>query len=440
MAEPRFFLPAFMYGRNRGEAPQNVPNEFPRLRAGQPARPSSSWWMVRSDRLSHPAALVYDSGRVYGLCAGPYFIKDNGLKRQWQPERAGAGAFYQYGGFSCSLANGSVGYTLGYENAPLMFIKSRLVKERAPIGANAFRLEAGETVDFEMLLYDYEAASELGINEALEQVYYRYYQQPRPGSDIATAASDLSKAIYQYAWLPEEQNYSTFVYENKETGGFRYNKILSNSWTGGLTAAVPVLLGELRLGDGDMRQQALSCIDNIVRHSLNPGSGLPFEAFNNGLWSNKGWWFDCMRTPGHSAYLVGQACYFLMKAYEYEKRLGGQLHGVWMDFVNEVLQRLENVKNSDGEYPAILSSVTGAGLEYDSFSGTWCMAALAYYSWLTGDRRELDGLKRSERHYYETYLKRMECYGAPLDADKAVDSEGILAYMKAVRYIHAMTG
>lgn len=37
-------------------------------------------------------------------------------------------------------------------------------------------------------------------------------------------------------------------------------------------------------------------------------------------------------------------------------------------------------------------------------------------------------------------MKRMECYGAPLDADKAVDSEGILAYIKAVRYLHALTG
>lgn len=44
------------------------------------------------------------------------------------------------------------------------------------------------------------------------------------------------------------------------------------------------------------------------------------------------------------------------------------------------------------------------------------------------------------KHYYETYVKRMECYGAPLDADKAVDSEGILAYIKAVRYLHALTG
>ncbi|WP_178382376.1 hypothetical protein [Paenibacillus sp. P3E] len=40
------------------------------------------------------------------------------------------------------------------------------------------------------------------------------------------------------------------------------------------------------------------------------------------------------------------------------------------------------------------------------------MAAMAYYIWLTGDRTHLEGLKLSEEHYYETYVKRMECYGA----------------------------
>ena len=53
---PRFFLPGFMYGRNRGEAPLRVDNEFPRLREAPASRPASPWWMVRSDRLSHPAA------------------------------------------------------------------------------------------------------------------------------------------------------------------------------------------------------------------------------------------------------------------------------------------------------------------------------------------------------------------------------------------------
>lgn len=435
---PRFFLPAFMYGRNRGEAPQNVPNEFPRLREGNPSRPSSPWWMVRSDRLSHPAALVYDTGKIYGLCASPYFISKDGVKIQWKPDLTGE--FYQYSGYTCSLAKGTVGYTLGYENAPLLFIKSRLVKERAPLDENCFELTAAESVEFTLDLYEFEAESELGINAVLEDIYYRYHQPPRQGSDIQTAAADLAKAIYQYAWLPEDRSYSTFVYEDKETGGYRYNKIISISWTDGLSVATPVLMAALRLGDESMREQALSCIENIVGNSLNPASGLPYEAYQNGKWSINGWWFDGMRTPGHSAYLCAQAMFYIMKAYEFEKRIKNCFHEDWMVFVKKVLLVLEKSKNSDDEYPTILSERTGAGLEYDSFSGTWIMAALAYYSWLTGDQSCLDSLKRSEWHYYETYVKRMECYGAPLDADKAVDSEGILAYIKAVRYLHALTG
>ncbi|MGN7761320.1 hypothetical protein [Paenibacillus sp. 22594] len=435
---PRFFLPAFMYGRNRGEAPQNVPNEFPRLREGNPSRPSSPWWMVRSDRLSHPAALVYDNGTIYGLCASPYFISKDGVKIQWKPDLPGE--FYQYGGYTCSLAKGTVGYTLGYENAPLLFIKSRLVKERAPLDENCFELAPAEPVEFTLDLYEYEAESELGINAVLEDIYFRYHQPPRQGSDIQTAAADLSKAIYQYAWLPEDRSYSTFVYEDKETGGYRYNKIISISWTNGLTVATPVLMAALRLGEESMRGQALSCIENIIENSLNPASGLPYEAYQDGKWSIAGWWFDGMRTPGHSAYLCAQAMFYIMKAYEFEKRIKNGYHEDWMVFVKKVLLVLEKSKNSDDEYPTILSERTGAGLEYDSFSGTWCMAAMAYYGWLTGDRTHLEGLKRSEKHYYETYVKRMECYGAPLDADKAVDSEGILAYIKAVRYLHALTG
>lgn len=63
---PRFFLPGFLYGRNRGEAPIRVDNRYPRLRAGTPEFPASPWWMVRADRLSHPAAFLLDGGRVMG--------------------------------------------------------------------------------------------------------------------------------------------------------------------------------------------------------------------------------------------------------------------------------------------------------------------------------------------------------------------------------------
>lgn len=432
---PRFFLPAFMYGRNRGECPQNVPNEFPRLRE-EAKRPSSPWWMVRGDRLSHPTALVYDTDKIYGFNASPYFICNDGVKEQWKPELEGG--FYQYAGYTCSLLRGTIGYTLGYENAPWMFVQSHDVRERAELDENCFQLEAGESITYCMELYEFDAKSELDINAVIQEVYYRYHQSPRKASGERTTVADLAQAVYEDAWLPDDFNFIGQVFE--ENGGYRYNKIISISWTNGLAVATPMLLSALRLENESMRQQAISCIANVVEHSLNPATGLPYEAYNDGVWSLNGWWFDGMHTPGHTTYLIGQAMYYILRAYEYEKNLKGCIHDDWLNFAKEVLIKIEKTKNTDEEYPFILSEKTGAGIEYDAFSGSWCMAALSYYSWLTGDRTYLDGLCKSERHYHEAFIKHIECYGAPLDTDKATDSEGIIAYIKAVKYLHILTG
>lgn len=435
---PRFFLPAFMYGRNRGEAPQKVPCEFPRLRDGNPSRPSSPWWMTRSDRLSHPAALVYDSGKIYGFSTSPYFISGKGVKQQWSPGLEGT--FYQYGGYSCSLAQGSVGYTLGYENAPLMFINAVRVRERAPLTGNCFELAPGEAIEVLMDIYSFDAETELAVNDVIQEVYYRYHQEPRKASDVKTAVSDLAKAVSRYAWMPEHLSYAGQVFEDGGNGGYRYNKIFSLSWTNGLSVAAPMLMSALRLQDESMRRQAVSCIDNIVKHSLNPSSGLPFDAYVDGAWCNNGWWFDSLPAPGHSSYMCGQALYYILKAYEFEKNMKKCIHQDWLEFVKNALKRLVKTVSPEGEFPFVLSEKNGTGLDYDSFGGAWCMAALAYYCWLTGDKAYLDSIKKSEKHYYREYICHMECYGAPMDTFKAVDSEGILAYIKAVRYLHAMTG
>ena len=40
---------------------------------------------------------------------------------------------------------------------------------------------------------------------------------------------------------------------------------------------------------------------------------------------------------------------------------------------------------------------------------------------------------------YEEYVKKCICYGGPLDISKGVDSEGILAYIRAVMLLHMIT-
>lgn len=173
---------------------------------------------------------------------------------------------------------------------------------------------------------------------------------------------------------------------------------------------------------------------------MNPSTGLSYKPYSDGKWSIDGLWFDDMHTPWHSSYLIGQALFYILKAYDYEIRFKNCHHEEWLIFVKPIITKINKTKNTDGEYPFILSEKTGAGIEYDAFSGAWCMAALAYYCYLTGDKSHMDNLQKSERHYYEAYIKQMECYGALLDTDKATDSERIITYIKAIRFIHALTG
>ena len=442
--DPSFFLPAFMYGRNRGECPQNAFKEFPRLREFGATRPSSPYWFVRSDRLSHPVTLVYDKGMVRGFYASPYFVIKDGKKTQWAPGISGD--FYQYSGFYCSLDDGALGYTLGYENAPWLFVESRLFEERKPLGDNCFTLESGESIEVDIHVYEYKAVDAMGVSAAIQDTYNFYHQNPRSASDVKETVRDLAAAVSEYAWIEETEQYSCFVFHKQDAkpsqgdANTEYRELYSLTWTNGLSVAIPMLMASLRLNETQMRLQAEAYIDKVVATSLNSASGLPYDSNDGKNWHIKGWWFDGMHTGGHSAYLTGQAVYYILKAYEYEKKLGGMERTDWLEFVKPILEKTEAEKNSDFEYPFVFSEKNGTGLEYDSFGGAWCLAACAYYTRLTNDYQYLDGLKKSEKHYYEAYVSRMECYGTPLDTDKATDSEGILAYVRAVRYLYEITG
>ena len=433
---PRFFLPGFLYGTNRGEAPLLTDSKAPRLREGSPEFPASSWWMTRSDRLSHPAVFAYSGGRIVGFCAPPYYLRQHGRVVPWQP--GASGSRFQYAGFGCALDPGGLIYTLGYENAPWFFLDSHHYFPRAKLGANCFCLEPGEEVRFTVAAFSFPAKSETALNGAVRAVYSLYHESPRKCQSPETAVRRISEAVSADAWLPDSESYAGFVFDKPDSHEVR--PLPSLSWTNGLAVAVPMLMAALRLSREDMRSQALACIGRMVRHGINPKNGLPFTSETDGVWSNRGWWYDKQPVPGHAAYLVGQAVYLVLKAYLFEEKLKGIRHGDWLEYARGIISVTELSRNGDGEYPYIFSEETGAGLCYDSLSGAWCMAAAALFAAITGERENLPGLLKSEKHYYSAYVSRMECYGGPLDIDKQTDSEGVLAYIRAVRWLHTITG
>lgn len=431
----KFFMPGYMYGNNTADMPNHGRKEFPRIIPGAYSRPESNFWMTRSDRLAEPVSILYYGGRVLGISAKPCLIDENG-------------DFKQFCGFTCGVwgdntecKKASVGYTLGYENAPWLFVQTATVCDREPVTQNnSCKISAGEEVSLQIRVYDYVAEDETGVHQAIKDVYAAYHQSPRKieGMTVKKATKMLADAIRDYAWLEDEHMYSGFVYDREN--GFEYNKIYSLTWTNGLSVACPMLLAANRMQDARMREQALSFIGEVLAHSYNPSSGLLYEAINSGVWSTRGWWYSGMHSGGHSSYLNGQAVYYILKSFISEQKYKGIEHKEWLEFVAPVIEKLNSIKNTDNEYPFAMSEKTGAGLEYDSMSGAWCLAATALFSQLTDDQKYLEGMRLSEQHYYDYFVKKVVCYGGPLDTDKAVENESVLAFIRAARILHEITG
>lgn len=425
--EARFFLPAFMYGWNQGEKDMiMIPGSklYPRLRHAPCDIPYSPYWMVRADRLSHPVTMMWANSFLYAISAPPWRMEDNQLKG--------------FNGFSCALGTTSaIGFTLGYENAPWLYIDGQTNGPRTFDDANCFHLPAGTEYTFQMQVYVLECPEEAGMSAVVDDVYCRWHASPRQGADYKECISDIAEAIYHDCWLDVEHNYATMI--SIENGHIQRQLSTSISWTGGLEIAVPMLMAATRLNNDSYRLQALSCIQDIVDHSMNVNSGLPYESCNNGQWSVDGWWQSCLPLHGHSSYVVGQALYYILKGYDWEKKHSGVIHDDWLEFVRKVSDRIESTRDNQGEYPYVWSAEDGRSLEYDSFAGCWCLAARVYLAQLTGDAGMLPDCFKSEAHYYNKFVKHMECYATPIDTFRAVDSEGILAYIRVVRMLHEMT-
>lgn len=432
--QANYYLPGFMYNTNRGDKPWKVDCKFPRLNSSV-ANPSdsdcplSSFYMVRADRLSHPCALMYvTNGRssIRGFHTSPYYCEKD---------------FIQYNGFTCNSKRQTVGYTFGYENAPWLFVQSHTILPRQTSG-NYFTIKPDQKITQIFYIYDYETSSLTDIHKVIKNVYDAYHEKPKTSVSVDEAIKDLSLAVCNYAWLPSKKYFSGFVREDglteKGQEKFSYNEIPSISWTNGIVVAYPQLIAAARLKNQKMREQALICIQNIVDNSLNKSSSLPYETFDGQNWNCHGWWYGGMHSGGHSAYLDGQFIYYLLKAYQFEKDKG-IIHEDWLTFSKTVVSALEQEISRSGAYPFIYSETDGTGIEYDSLGSVWALTASLQLALITNDSKRLALFEKSLTHYYKNFIAKLECYGSPLDTDKAPDNEGVLAFIRAAKLLHQIT-
>ena len=263
---------------------------------------------------------------------------------------------------------------------------------------------------------------------------------PNDSYTVKDSVKALAEAVSDYAWISRNNSYSLFVFNSPGSDEMELRELGSFSWTNGLSIATPMLMSAIRLKNQTMKTQAISCIDSIVKNCINPSSGLPYDGFMNDEWTLKGWWYDCLKNPGHTGYIIGQGIYYIIKAYSFLLETCNEKHDEWLTFAKAVITILEKQRNTEGEYPYLLSGQTGAGIEYDSLGSIWCMAATLKYIETTNDTHWLEAIQLSEQHYYTKYVAKCQCYGGPFDITKNIDSEGILAYIRSVAILHRLTG
>lgn len=197
--DAEFFMPAFMYGKNKGEIDRHPKSKlFPRLKKGSTGYPYSNYWMVRGDRLSHPVSMMYTNGYLFGISGSPYCINEHEKKIGWYPGRKGD--LIHFNGFYCSLEeNPTVGFTLGYENAPIHYIDGPIVQPRAPLSEkNCLILKKKEELNLKLFVYHYKAEDEGDISLIIKDQYAKFHQLPRAAATVKQAVNDIAYAIYRY--------------------------------------------------------------------------------------------------------------------------------------------------------------------------------------------------------------------------------------------------
>ncbi len=450
--DARFFLPGYMYGDN-GAASKLQPRlikEFQRLRKGLVNIPFSPSWYMRGDQLTHPVAVMFAGHTMWGISGSPYMTQADPLTF-WTPGNDG---FAGYNGFYCSVEkNAAVGFTAGYMNYPGIYTTPWEYNRYDANRQGCISIPAGRTVKFELRVYAFPAEHESALGKVIENVYESYHERPRAKNEAGfrEAARDISRAISTDAYNPRVNNYAlimlkpvsdlspnTYRPEKRfSVGDYRAVNEGLIGWTNGAVIALPLLEASYRLGDAAPRRQGIKVIDEIVAKSLNPATGIPYCAKIDGKWTNKGWWTPWIESEGvkagHSSYIVAQALYYVLKAYDLEKSHDHE-HTAWLAFAGKVIDTVAKTQDDNGAFPRFWDEATGAGYGYGAFSGCWVAAAMAYYAKLTSRGDILPAVIKSEAHYYRD-VERMECAETPLDVADSPDSEGVLAYIRLTKIL-----
>ncbi len=420
------FMPAFMYGCNEGgNSPWAM---YPQLDNGSNGGNTKPWvareWYVRADRSSHGLTSVI-TDRLF------YAIGGRDVSR------------YSYNKIACKngLAISSTDphkltFSVGYANWPFTYSVNPGRNFALP---EAFvNLSAGEVITPIFLLFGSHENRQDAASRILRESYLLLHDRVNDAGSVEDGIRAVSDALVDYGYSIKAKNFYVTLSDDPRIA--ETSTQFNSAWAGGLRTGYPLLIAGHQLKNKKWLECARSLFDDMATNGICEKTNMFFENYNvsNDEWSTRGWWYGAMENPGHSGYVNGQVCHYMLLAYIADKEAGMD-HPDWLTSSKRVLDHIANVQADDGRFGFSYSEEDGSIADGVGFSSCWFTPAFATLHKITGDAKYLNTARKA-MDFYRQDVEAFNVYGGPHDIPKSPDEEGILAWIDAARILHESTG
>jgi len=445
--------PGVLFGDNNlGGAEEG---HFPNLTAKHGSSVSCSpYWELRADRASHPVSLICFDGGLAAISIAPY---SDGKPASDPDHVSPTDAFIRNGLFS-QIAHAdeqhACGVTLGYGNLPRTFLN----KDQWGGTTEHFTLNTSATGR----IFIEHADDRRAAHAAIRKVYDDGRDTPESPLSLRDTAAALTDAMLNINWFDEHgrnavgteaakmspfhggkvprENFTNMDSRDADRKQLKPWRTLADiGWTGGGVTGYPMLIAGHLLGDTLAVERAKHALDHVAA-AYKPESGLLWDV--NGKHEGhrvNGWWAGYIVQDVHCAYTNGSAVYYLLKSYLFARDTMQTEQSGWLDTATKVLNTSAKLQLPDGNYGYAYSTEQPKVVDDKGFAGVWFAAAMAELYQITGDAKQLESAKRGIEYYY-TFVRQLNCWGAPMDTWKSNDQEGNLGFIRAARLLHEITG
>lgn len=416
-------IPCNIYGDNN--AKEAKPGEFQLLTYdNQEFDFCSPYWEFRADRSATPLSALCCEKGVVGVTIKPYAELETA---------------YIHNGLFANLPN-KFGVTLGYTNLPVTVINKRT--HGPSTGETACKAET------EGIIYALSGDGRLEIHKIIREEYFKIHERATYKKTYRQATKGLLDSFVNLNWNDKDKEYTNRDCQvPKNTKLKPWRNVVEIGWTGGSVLAYPLILSRYVISnetkDAFVRARSGEEIIDRIVNSYNEASGLlndlTIPRDESGSLVN-GWWADFgLVKDSHCAYNVGSAIHYILKSILFLKEQEENYKEEWLTTCKKVIDTVIELQRSDGAFGYTYSISSKKVNDWSGFAGCWFASCSAYLYHLTAEEKYITAAKKA-LYYYSSFVKKLNCYGTPMDTWKSVDQEGNLAFIRGCRLVHEYTG